>query len=130
MLMIDDDAKFYKTLKSHLSTTVDCSIEWYRELDDKVALEHDVYVVGNHLNGGTRTLEIIKQVLENDPTSMVYVISQNGDYDFLKSLFKAGVSGFLDKNQLDVEPLLKACKKTLRNKKRLTKLSSRLDAIS
>ena len=130
ILVIDENEEYADMLSKYLEDSgIIFSIDWKPDYEDGVVEAYDLFVVGNHLNGGHRTIAIVETLSENIPSDRIFVISANGDYRLLKKLFELNVCGFLDVNDMQVGPVVRTCQIAVTTKKKLQSLSAKLDEI-
>jgi len=107
ILLVDNDKvfcdSFIKELKSsHQDFRMDI------ECSNKVEKKHskmDLYIVSQKVNNIKECLNQINFIRNNNLTSPIFVISNFKDFNFMKKLIKLKVSGFIDKDQMDLSSL-------------------------
>jgi len=129
ILLIDDNNSFFNTLSLEIKRNkLDVHLVWekeYSETDKKYYL----YIV-DKINGAPKATQVIERIKEKDPEANIYVVSKNGDYNVLKTLFNLEVEGFLDKNNLDVSQLIKYIDKQIKESYKLKKLSEKATELN
>lgn len=132
ILVVDNSSDFVDTLKSHLviSSEIEFDISWKEDLEpDKSVSKFDLFVIGNHLNGGTRTISIVEDLRQRARPGSVFVVSSHGDFEFLKELFKLRIGGFLDQNNLDLDTFIEMASIVNSAKNSFYRLSTKLDKL-
>ncbi len=132
ILVVDNSSDFVDTLKSHLvvSGGIEFDISWKEDLGpDKSVSKFDLFIIGNHLNGGTRTISIVESLRLRARPECVFVVSSHGDFEFLKELFKLRIGGFLDQNNLDLDTFIEMASIVNSTKDSFYRLSAKLDGL-
>ncbi len=128
VLMIDDNQRLAVLLREKLSEEqtnlgVAFHVDWRQELEDA---EYDLYVVGT-----SKSTPVVKEIRKQDELAEIYVVSDHEDFALLRDLFRLKISGFIDRKNFDILPILETSRKiTLRAKlKILAEKAKELNAV-
>ena len=132
VLIIDDDKQFRKELleeiESH-SQGLDLGIQIADNFEN-CSFDHDLYVCAQHVDSQQSCIDQIKKIKDHEPEASVFVILEFNDYDFLKKLFKCGISGVIDKSHIDVSYLLDKARTIAETRVKIERMVQKLNALN
>lgn len=107
-MLIDDAVEFYELFKDKIKKeNIDVNLTWISDPSEMDCdNKYDIYFVDNRFAGidkGADTIDLIKKI---DGDACVFVFSGQGNYVFLKSLFRQKVDGYADKHDDDFSAAL------------------------
>ena len=133
ILLIDDDIAFCELFKANLSqfdSGVELELSVASTADDPLvdANNQDIYLVDHRFHGRPMAPEIVKRIKKNGE-GRIFVISKFGDFDLLKELLNLGISGFIDKDEIDYAEFLKFCESISQTKTSLEAITMKLNRL-
>ena len=133
ILLIDDDARFRQTFANEMSRTsngikynVQCS-DWTR---CKTLFNHDIYVCDHKGSKCTESIELIKKIRNQDKSATIFAISSKGDYDLLRKVLELNLDGLIEKDPLDISPILDEAKTISETHKKVENMVKKLQKLS
>ncbi len=134
VLIIDDDYSFCEivsemiTLKFNDSVSIICAKnkEEYEELKNE---NFDICVVDNFIDGTPIAKEIVENIRERDKPVDIYIATGYSSCEVLKSFINTGISGFLEKNELNFGLIFSKIEEIQKTEANLEKIKRKIDNI-
>lgn len=117
-----DDAQY------HIETCDGCCIASKGQCDTNG--HFDIYICGNPPDHSCSVLDLIKAVKQRDPGATIFVISDAGDPALLKKIMKMNVEGLIDRDILDLTPLLREIKTISETYVKVSNMVQKLNRLS
>lgn len=112
ILLIDDDADLKEIISEYLNSTHDHDLEFaidqMCEFDtNKIDYSYDIYLVDDMFRGTSMSIEITKTIRANHADSKIFILSGKAQEKTLRSLINLRVDGFIEKDNIDISPIIK-----------------------
>ena len=130
ILILDDASELSDLIKDEIKkNNLNVNVEWQSEYNDRQENFYDLYII-DKINGIPRATGIINNIKDKHLRANIFVVSKHANYDTLKSLFTLEVEGFIDKNSLDISPLINYIQKQARQVSKMYELSEKVARLS
>lgn len=111
ILLISDDEKLSKTLVKKLiflRQTDNVIVSDYEHAKRNIQLALPNIIILHECLEKLKTIDLISDVVKNDDTSSIILLTDNNDADFILSAYDAGIVDFASSNAADFELVIRA----------------------
>lgn len=135
--LIEDDQnfqeRFIKTLENACEGVCFCIDTCNGEAfcsDYKSPLpSYDIYVCSKSGKSPQSLVDFVKTIKERDGNASIFIVSDTKDSVLLKKLMKLNVTGFIDRNDLDLSPLCEEAKITAEAYAKVSQMVQKLNRL-
>lgn len=114
ILLIDDDIDLKEMVSEYINNKehdLEFVIDQMCEFDsNKINYSYDIYLVDDMFRGISMSIEITKEIRSKHADSKIFILSGKAKERTLKNLINLKVDGFIEKDNLDVSPIIKSAK--------------------
>lgn len=130
MLIIDDAPETLDFIKEYIKAQK-CSLEFEIDFEidfipENIEFLYDIYIVDDMFSGTSKSVSITKEIREHDADARIFIISGEACEKTLRELINLRIDGFIDKDNIEIEPLIKVCESIIIFKKQVKRLDSKM----
>lgn len=130
MIIIDDAPETLDFIKEYIKAQK-CGIKFDIDFEtdfipEKIEFLYDIYIIDDMFKGTSKSVIITKEIRERDPDARIFVISGEACGKTLRELINLRVDGFIDKDNIEIEPLVKVCESIITFKEQVKNLDSKM----
>ena len=134
ILLVEDDSSFSKLFCEKLSRAMGEDFKYIKvsvidsvNSDELCNPKFDIYFVDNRINGTSCAVDLLKKIDScNKKRSKIFVMSKFGDFELVKTAWKSGADGFIDKDEINYKEIAGIIRAFYETKKMTAKLESKL----
>lgn len=134
ILIIDDDDGFHEIIKEYFKEILPDSIyyiDFMNDYDSSIPVEkYNIFIIDNRIFGIEKAADIANDLKQKNKGCKVFVVSGFANYNLLKRLIQIGVSGFIDKDNIDLYPLQEAVLNVSKELQTIKKIANKIANIS
>ena len=132
VLIVDDDSSFCEIVSEMFDMKFGDTVEIYCAKDKEEYNGYqnsyfDICIIDNFINGKPIAREIVDSLKENSTSTNIYIATGYSSYDVLKSFINAGISGFIEKNELNFGIIFSKIEEILATEQGLEKIKRKID---
>lgn len=129
ILLVEDTKEIAELIDSQVKeqTDIDYEIDWYPQLAQSPDGYYDINIVSDSNGNLEKSVRLLRS--SNNRGSIFALSYHTEDVSFLKRLLALKIEWFLDKKNLDVEPLVQSVKKCLKTRNKLECLTQKLKEL-
>jgi len=133
MLIIDDAPEALDFIKCNIDAQ-ECDLEFEIDFEtsfisENTVFDYDVYVIDDMFLGTSRSVDITREIREHDADAKVFIMSGEACGKTLRDLINLRVDGFIDKDDIEIEPLIKVCESIVVFKKQVKRLNTKMTKL-
>lgn len=132
ILLIDDDPSVYDLISESLAEQngqVEVNLRYESEFKDGMDLDYDMFVIDDLFGGVSKSVNIVTRIKLENQTAKIFVISGQASDATLRQLINLNIDGFIDKDTMEIEALIKAIESITLFRDQVSRLNSKLEKL-
>lgn len=134
ILIVDDDSSFCEIVSEIFDMKFKDTIEIYCAKDKEEYETYqnsyfDICIIDNFINGKPIAKEIVDALKANSTSTNIYIATGYSSYDVLKSFINAGISGFIEKNELNFNIIFSKVEEIIKAEQSIEKIKKKIETI-
>jgi len=134
ILVVDDDSNFCEIVSEMLNMKFEGFIDIYcaKDKEDYSNYQNsyfDICIIDNFINGKPVAKEILDSLKSNTVSTNIYIATGYSSYDVLKSFINAGISGFIEKNELNFNIIFSKIEEIIAAESHIEKIKRKIENI-